>query len=307
MASPVDYYVLTQLLVDDVSFPDGTQRLGQLGGGTYAVAGMRVWSESVGFCCALGSDYEGQLDGWFLRHRVQVTGRRHPKRCTRARLNYFPDGEREEILLPGYATHHETQPLVSEIPPAYARSKGMYFFKDCEEEFWDELVPFLRGGSAVSCWEVFGATAAPENRDVIAGYLREVDLFSLNLTEGRRLTGLAQPEAVMRDLLRLGAKNVILRMGANGALVSSGNEIWHIPAQETDVVDVTGGGNSSTGGFVVGYCESGGSVVEAGLYAAVSASYILRQFGVPPEIDEAMTSQAKTLRDALRSRVSRLN
>lgn len=306
MPPSVDYYVLTQLLIDDVYFPNGAHKLGQLGGGTYTVAGMRIWSDRVGFCCAVGSDYAGRLDGWFLKHQIDITGGTREKPCTRARLNYFPDGEREEILLPGCATHRETQPLVSEIPPAYAQCKGMYFFKDCEEAFWEELLPFLRHGSAVSCWEIFGTSAAPENRSVIGDYLRDVELFSLNLTEGRRLTGLESPEAIMKALFQFHARNVILRMGANGALVSSGKDIWHIPAQETDVVDVTGGGNSSTGGFVVGYCESGGSIVEAGLCAAVSASYILRQYGVPPEIDQALMEQAKELRETLRPRVSRL-
>ena len=307
MNAPVDYYVLTQLLIDDVYFPNGEHKQNQLGGGTYAVAGMRIWSDRVGFCCAVGPDYPGQYDGWFRKHQIEVTGGRREKRCTRARLNYFPDGEREEILLPGYATHRETQPLVSEIPPAYARCKGMYFFKDCEPAFWDELLPFLQHGSALSCWEIFGASAAPENRDLIGDYLRHVDLFSLNLTEGKRLTGALQPEEVLRGLLALNAKNVILRMGAQGALVSSGTGIYHIPAAETQVVDVTGGGNSSTGGFTVGFCESGGDIVEAGLYGSVSASYILRQYGVPEDIGPELQRNAAKALDPLRRRVSRLN
>lgn len=307
MPNSVDYYVLTQLLIDDVYLPSGTCMLNQLGGGTYTVAGMRIWSDRVGFCCAPGPDYEGRYDDWFRKNNIPISGGRRKNPCTHARLNYFPDGEREEILLPGYATHQESQPLVSEIPSSYASCKGMYFFKDCEESFWEELLPFLDHGSAASCWEIFGSSACPKNRDFIGEALHHVDLFSLNLTEGRRLTGLHDPAEIARALSKLNAGNAILRMGANGALVLSGSRIYHIPAVKTDVVDVTGGGNSSTGGFVVGFCESGGDIVQAGLYAAVSASYILRQYGVPPLIHNELMQEARQKCHMLRPFVTQIS
>lgn len=306
MPNPVDYYVLTQLLIDDVYLPSGTCMLNQLGGGTYTVAGMRIWSDRVGFCCAPGPDYEGRYDGWFIQNNIRISGGRRKNPCTHARLNYFPDGEREEILLPGCGTHQESQPLISEIPSGYEACKGMYFFKDCEEAFWNELLPFLDHGSAVSCWEIFGASACPQNRDFIGEALRHINLFSLNLTEGRRLTGLHEPVEIAKALFRLNAGNTILRMGANGALVCSDGKIYHIPAAKTEVIDVTGGGNSSTGGFVVGFCESGGDIVQAGLYAAVSASYILRQYGVPPIIHAELRKEARRKCELLRSSVTQI-
>lgn len=302
----VDYYVLTQLLIDDIYLPSGEHRINQLGGGIYAVAGMRIWSDHVGFCCAPGPDYEGNYDTWFLQNNIAISGGRRNKNCTHGRLNYFPDGEREEILLPDCATYRESQPLVSEIPVEYKNCKGMYFFKDCEQAFWDELLPFLEHGSAVSCWEIFGSSATPENRNFIGDALHHIDLFSLNLTEARRLTGLSKPEEIMKSLFTLNAHNVILRMSDKGALVSSGKEIYHIPAAETTVVDVTGGGNSSTGGFVTGFCQSGGDIVEAGLYAGISASYILQQYGVPPLIDTHLMEQARNKLSVLRNNVKKL-
>ena len=301
MSPSVDYYVLTQLLLDDIYLPSGESRRNQLGGGTYAVAGMRIWSDRVGFCCAPGCDYEGNYDKWFLDNHILISGGRREKKCTHANLNYFPDGEREEILLPGCATHRESQPLVSEIPPEYKHCRGMYFFKDCEQPFWDELLPFLEQGSVLSCWEIFGASACPENRDFIGDALHHIDLFSLNLTEGKRLTGLQEPLEIVRALRQLNARNFIFRMGANGAIVSSPRKMYHIPSVATHVADVTGGGNSSTGGFTVGFCETGGDILEAGLCAAVAASFIIEQYGVPSVVDEHLMEQARKRRDALRA------
>lgn len=307
MGASVDYYVLTQLLIDDIHLPSGEQHKNQLGGGIYAAAGMRIWSEHVGFCCAPGPDFEGNYDHWFFDNQVEISGGRRTKNCTHAIINYFPDGEREEILLPGCATHHESQPLVSEIPFEYKNCKGMYFFKDCEEEFWNQLIPYLNQSSSVSCWEILGSAAVPQNRDFIGEALHHVDLFSFNLTEGKRLTGNNRPDEIVKALIKLNAKNVILRMGENGALVSSGNGIYHIPAAKTTVVDVTGGGNSSTGGFVTGFCQSDGDIVKAGLCAAISASYILQQYGVPPVITEDLMNDAEQKLFELRNIVTQIS
>ena len=65
------------------------------------------------------------------------------------------------------------------------------------------------------------------------------------------------------------------------------------------MVDVTGGGNSSTGGFLVGYCESEGDIAYAARCAAVSASFIIEQWGVPPLMDAAFRKQAEARLAAL--------
>lgn len=80
MGASVDYYVLTQLLIDDIHLPSGEQHKNQLGGGIYAAAGMRIWSEHVGFCCAPGPDFEGNYDHWFLNNQVEISGGRRTKK-----------------------------------------------------------------------------------------------------------------------------------------------------------------------------------------------------------------------------------
>lgn len=282
-----DYFVLTQLIIDDLYFPDGSQKLHQLGGGTYTVAGMRVWSKKIGFCCGLGPDYSGRYDHWFLRNGIDMAGAPRPQKCVRSSVTYFENGERDERVVPGHGTFTEMMPQVFEIPASYRNAKGMYVYKDCDPRYWDALKAYFKTTSALVCWEIDSFYATYEHRKNIADCLESIDLFSLNLTEGRRVTNETDPSAVVRRLHDLGAKKLILRMGANGALVSEGADIWHIPAVETQVVDVTGGGNSSTGGFLVGYCETG-DLVRAGIMASVAASFILQQYGVPEDMDVAM-------------------
>ena len=53
-----------------------------------------------------------------------------------------------------------------------------------------------------------------------------------------------------------------------------------LPAVPTTIVDVTGAGNSFCGGFMTGLGDDL-SPLEAGLRAAVSASFALEQIGLP--------------------------
>ena len=223
----VQYVTLTQMIVDDIYFPWGAGKSGQLGGGVYAVAGQRIWDDQVGFCCLIGPDYKG-YSAWFLDNDIDVAGVLCEKNCVHAQIRYFKDGEREEILLPNCGSHDEMLPRFSHLPPRYAGSKGLYFFKDLDEDYWEEAASYLAGYGGVSCWEIHGSAARAENRDRIADRLSLVDLFSLNLTEGRRITGEAEPLRVLKKLQDMHAGKVILRMGAQGALAAG---CWklHVP------------------------------------------------------------------------------
>ena len=68
----IDYYVLTQILIDDLYFPGLEPRKDILGGGCYTVAGMRVWSDHVGICSGVGPDFAGNYDKWFQQNGIHV-------------------------------------------------------------------------------------------------------------------------------------------------------------------------------------------------------------------------------------------
>ena len=129
--------------------------------------------------------------------------------------------------------------------------------------------------------------------------LSSVDLIKISDEETALLTGEAAPEAAAQKLLGQGIPVVMVTLGAKGALAAKDGAVWEIPAAPANVVDVTGGGNSSTGGFLVGYCESEGDIAYAARCAAVSASFIIEQWGVPPLMDAAFRKQAEARLAAL--------
>jgi len=290
----VDYVTFGQVITDDVYFPGQKPIMNQLGGAVYTASGMRCWSESVGICSGVGEDFVKMHGAWFDRNGIDRRGCVvRAKRSCHSEIRYFDDGEREEISLAGCAPIDAMCPETGDMPEDYRHCKGFYFFKDCDSAFWDMTIRYLKSHHPVSVWEILGKTACEENFQKIAALLPEITIFSLNLTEGRRLCGLSEPKHIVLRLLDAGAHNVIFRMGEKGAIAGNKSGLWHIPAVKTKVVDVTGGGNSSTGGFLAGFCENSGDIEKAGRCAAASASFIIEQYGQPSEINSSVMAAAK--------------
>ena len=66
-----------------------------------------------------------------------------------------------------------------------------------------------------------------------------------------------------RQMIEMGAENVLLSLGADGALLFSKEQrIWHLSAPHGEVKNAVGSGDSMLGGFLAG-CASGRDLTEA--------------------------------------------
>lgn len=141
---------------------------------------------------------------------------------------------------------------------------------------------------------------AAEPRPQIAASLQLVDILSINRTEALRLYATGAVEDALLAAHADGARIVVLRMGGEGAVAYDGVQFVHIPAAPAVVVDVTGGGNAFSRGFLAGYCESGGDLVAAGRCAAVAAAYAIEQMvRLPADLGAVVQARAKQRMAAL--------
>jgi len=91
--------------------------------------------------------------------------------------------------------------------------------------------------------------------------LRFTDAFFPNETEALRLTNCGSVERAARELARL-ARIVVVKLGAQGALVSADQRQFRVPAVKARVVDTTGAGDSFDAGFLACFLK-GGSIEES--------------------------------------------
>jgi sugar/nucleoside kinase (ribokinase family) len=280
--SMTGYFIsIGNIIIDDIILPDGSSRMGTLGGGaTHAVMGMRIWTEHVGLVTPVGTDFGGdQLAGLAERFDLHGLVVRPHDPTPRAWQLFETDGTRNEIFRTSYEGMAAMNPQPEDLPAFYSNLAGVHLH--CAPQDVARWVPVLRQrGNPIILWEPWDPFCAPEHRETFREFSPLVDIVSPNLKEGRHLTGLIDPADVVHCLQDYGAPLGVLRMGAEGSLVSGyQRELYPIPACCVErIVDVTGAGNAFCGGFIVGLALTG-DLQRAGWYGGVSASMALGQFG----------------------------
>lgn len=308
-----DLLVLGNITIDDVVTADSKISPTQLGGnGVYAAAGVRLWDHPVSLVGVIGNDFPRELLGLLASAGVNVDGihKVDMPHFLRSRVFYLPDGTRTDrvqeaaSILPPHAG--EVIDLVSEyteMGSALHRRYWPIFAPHPEllrpEHFKARFTHLSPGpltnnrGNAIALKQ--GSNRQMQismdwpwwdwDREAIADHelLANIDFLLPSKEEfAMHADALANPDwtLVGRALLALGPRVLAIKMSSQGAQVLlPGNADWVlIPVFPTAAIDPTGAGDSFCGGFIVGMAETG-DPLRAALYGAVSASFIIENFG----------------------------
>ncbi len=130
------------------------------------------------------------------------------------------------------------------------------------------------------------------------------DFFTPNESEAAAITGLpvsnrSEIERAAAALLQRGARNVVITLGAQGALVKTAKLTEFVPAVDAGpVIETTGAGDAFNGGLAVGLSE-GMDLVEATRFACAVAGISVTRLGTAPSMPhraevDALMQKAKT-------------
>ncbi|KZT72640.1 Ribokinase-like protein [Daedalea quercina L-15889] len=269
------------------------------GGGTYAAIGARIWlpPDKVGMIIDRGADFPEHIqqklddygpDMWLFRDsKERVT--------TRALNSYRGENRGFEYLTPRIRlTPRDLLDTKLWCPEMLhficSPTRASAIISEVKEnEDWNP----------VTIYEPIPYRCVPEELQSLIKVLPSISVLSPNADEAMSLLSMSgspsKPlvEEACRQFLEYGVGPegdgaVIIRGGALGAYVATrkGGGQW-IPAFWSEaeapdrVVDVTGAGNSFLGGLGAGLALLGGNIIEAALYATVSASFTIEQEGLP--------------------------
>ena len=90
-------------------------------------------------------------------------------------------------------------------------------------------------------------------REVIHETCRQADMIFPSLDDARQLTGLDAPDEIARFYLGLGPKVVVVKLGAEGALLATADSLCTFPPNKVDAIDMSGAGDTFDGAFVARY------------------------------------------------------
>jgi ribokinase len=115
------------------------------------------------------------------------------------------------------------------------------------------------------------------------------DFMTPNETEAATLTGIpvtniADAERAADVLLARGVRNVVITLGAQGALVKNSRLSRHVPAVDAGrVVETTGAGDAFNGGFAIALSE-GNDIVAATRFGCAVAGISVTRPGTAPSM-----------------------
>jgi sugar/nucleoside kinase (ribokinase family) len=277
--------ILSNVIIDDIVFADGSQRSGVLGGAaSYSAVGARAWWPNVAIVAGVGADLDELSCGHLARLGVRREGLlvRDPHNL-RNRLVYLANGERTETPVAGERHFEKLQITPDEVPEVLLPAVGTYVFRDLAENFWRGFERRReQWGTTLWEWQSGGVGRAHWAR--IRGMLASIDIFSLNLTEARELLEVSDAYELLRQLVGAMSGIVVLRMGADGALIADRKGAIQVRPPPSHVMDVTGGGNAFCGAFLAAWCASH-DLAWSARAAAAAATEAIGGFGPPARID----------------------
>jgi sugar/nucleoside kinase (ribokinase family) len=267
------------LLVEGVSMLEiGTEKLASdlnlVLGGSSAITAFNLSSlgARVSFVGIIGQDLFGRfVEEKLTTGRVDLSGLlRSPDRKTGATIWHSRSGKRAGVTYAGTVAMleagHVTNALLQSARHLHV---GAYFLQTQLHAGAPEL--FARAKS-MGLTTSIDCNYDPEERwdSNLLAVLRHADLFFPNEDEALRITGKSTAAAAARDLADLAA-TVIVKRGAQGALVATSQTRFDVPAIPTQVVDTTGAGDSFNAGFLSEFVK-GSSLAVCAQAAAIAGS-----------------------------------
>jgi sugar/nucleoside kinase (ribokinase family) len=104
-----------------------------------------------------------------------------------------------------------------------------------------------RGG-----WVSLDVGMAPSQQipEKILQIIPSVDILLLSADEATLLAGAREPRRALAALNKAGAREVVLKLGKSGCLISRNGELQHVPSFDVKMVDSTGAGDAFVAGFL---------------------------------------------------------
>jgi len=113
--------------------------------------------------------------------------------------------------------------------------------------------------------------------------VERIDLLTPNQIELASLTGCTDILVGGRQLLELGVKQVICKVGENGAWLIGRGEVNHFPAFRVHVVDTTAAGDAFNAGLAVAL-EKGLPLDQGVIWANAAGALACTKFGAQPSL-----------------------
>lgn len=301
---PFDVLALGEAMVEFNQTGEGGGRLylQGFGGNTsnFAVAAARQGAK-VGYLSALGDDPYGRMlramwDAEGIDHSSVTTDRNAftaiyfvTHDAAGHHFNFYRRGSAASRVTPAMLE----QAHIAEAKLLHISGISLAISKSALETGFAAMTAARAAGTLISfdtnlrlkLWSIEAA------REAMFRAIAACDLCLPSLDDVVALTGLSAPDALVDVCHRLGAKQVALKLGNQGALVSDGQRSERIAPHPCAPLDATGAGDTF-GGALAARLVAGDDLFSAARYAAVAAALSTEGWGAVEPIPTAAQVRA---------------
>jgi sugar/nucleoside kinase (ribokinase family)/fructoselysine-6-P-deglycase FrlB-like protein len=248
--------IVGNLTIDDVIQPDGTSQMGTLGGNSvHACAAALAWASDVGIVARCGTDFPAHALDRLRDAGADISGiRRIDGPTVRNWVIYEPDGRRHWVYRTARGRSAEVAPLPADVP-------GGWLHRQPPPVVHIAAMPLAAAAALVRSVRDRAPGAAvllDTHEDWHGGgelldTARSVDVFLPSREELAALLGYDDPARGADELTAAGVPCVVVKLGAEGALVARpGAGQVHVAGHAVTVADPTGAGDSFCGAYAAG-------------------------------------------------------
>ncbi len=304
-------FVIAGRLRRDTLLPAEGRPLIDVPGGSllYAASGLTVWEKGIGLLARVGEDYPHNWLKDFSRHAWDTRGVRilaeaidqryfqaslDPQTVTRSNpvahfarlgltfpkslLGYTPPSDITDDL----KTSPPDAPRPADIPPDYLEAHAAHL---CPLDFMTAnriSSAFRQVGAATLTLDPSAAYMAASALEDVRSLLHGLTAFLPSEEDLRALFWgrLSDLWEMAEAAASFGCEFIVVKRGGRGQMLydSASKKRWEIPAYPARLADLTGAGDSFSGGFLAGYAKTF-DPLRAVLHGNVSASLTVEGSG----------------------------
>lgn len=271
--------VVGSVALDTIKTPFGKKKEILGGSATYFSVSARFFGP-VSLVAVVGQDFPRKYINFLEKKGIGLKGLKVRKGKTfRWEGEYGWDFSNPRTVATHLNVFADFNPF---IPEEYKGSKYV-FLANIDPSLQNKVLGQMRNPKLVAC-DTMNYWIENKRRELM-GLLKKVDIFFLNESEARELTGESNLVKAAKEILKMGPGKIIIKKGEHGALLFSGSSIFSAPAYLMEsIFDPTGAGDTFAGG-AMGYLAAQKSLNTANLrksivYGTVMATFAVEDFSL---------------------------
>jgi sugar/nucleoside kinase (ribokinase family) len=256
-----DVTVVGHLSIDSILLPTRPHAFMMLGGSaTYVSLVTKRLDGKASVISKIGGDFPEAYLWWLTQEGIDLSGvvKNQTEQSTRFELEYNSDLSERKLRLKSKAS-----PITIDDLQNLAHSKALHVAPIAGEINYD-VVEHLKKHTDILSLDPQGLLrafdeegnvhcCAPTDRRLLS----LVNVYKSSMDEATALTGENEVKPALKAIHDFGVENVIITMGAKGAVLSVAGSTYNIPTcSGNTVVDPTGAGDVFIGAFLTEYTRA---------------------------------------------------